>query len=177
MSMVNAFALVEKVTREAFRLETRQRYDVPDERPLLKAFLAGQPAPESDSMARHGAVTRSLRAAGKRRYRVHVVDLLLILYLRYELNGYRENIQAGEEIFIADRSWHPDLAALAKDFLLLDGDTDHASVVGYRYNDDELLARDYSEDPADIQICRRHRDLAMAHAIPYAEFLRGVSLA
>jgi hypothetical protein len=67
---------------------------------------------------------------------------------------------------------------LTEDFMLLDGDTDHASVVWYRYNDDdELVARDHSEDPADIEICRRHRDLAVAHAVPYAEFIRMVSLA
>ena len=47
----------------------------------------------------------------------------------------------------------------------------------YRYNDnDELLVRDHSVDPVDIQVCRRHRDVAMAHAIPFAEFIRRVRL-
>ncbi|MGH8572452.1 MAG: DUF6879 family protein [Gammaproteobacteria bacterium] len=51
-------------------------------------------------------------------------------------------------------------------------------MVWYRYNDnDELVARDHSEDPADVAISRRHRDLAVAHAVPYAGFIRGVNLA
>jgi hypothetical protein len=73
---------------------------------------------------------------------------------------------------------HPDLAELTEDFMLLDGDTDHASVVWYRYNDnDELLARDHGHDEADVEVCRRHRNLAVAHAVPYAGFIRGVNLA
>ncbi|MGH3696325.1 MAG: DUF6879 family protein [Pseudonocardiaceae bacterium] len=143
--MVDAFALVEKVTEEAFRLESRQRYNVPYEEPLIQAFEEGKAQPESDSMDRHYAVTSALLAAGKRRYRVHVIELPLTRYLRYELDGYRENIEAGEEILIADRGQHPDLIDLTEDFLLLDGDTDHASVVWYRYNDnDELLTRDWT---------------------------------
>lgn len=35
MSMVDAFALAENVTEESFRLETRQRYNIPDEEPLI----------------------------------------------------------------------------------------------------------------------------------------------
>ncbi|MGH3936580.1 MAG: DUF6879 family protein [Pseudonocardiaceae bacterium] len=175
--MVDVFALCEKVTDEAFRLEVRQRYNVPYEEPLIRAFEEGQPQPENESVTRHHASVNSLRAAGKRDCRVHVIEFPLTPYLRYELGTYRDNIEAGEKIFIADRAWHPDLIELTEDFMLLDGDTDHASVVWYRYNDnDELFARDHSNAPVDIEVCRRHRDLAMTHAIPYAEFIRGVSL-
>ncbi|MGH3778130.1 MAG: DUF6879 family protein [Pseudonocardiaceae bacterium] len=175
--MVDVFALCEEVTEEAFRLETRQRYNVPYEEPLVRAFEEGRPQPENESITRHMASVSSLRLAGKRDYRVHVLELPLTPYLRYELSAYAESIEMGEEILVADRAWHPGLAELTEDFMLLDGDTDHASVVWYRYNNsDELLARDHSHDPADIEVCRRHRDLAVAHAVPYAEFIRGVSL-
>lgn len=88
-----------------------------------------------------------------------------------------ESIEAGEEIFIANRAWHPDLAELSEDFALFDGDSDHVAVLGYRYNDnDELLSFDYTDDSADVEVCRRHRDVALAHAVPYEEFVRGVSL-
>jgi hypothetical protein len=40
----------------------------------------------------------------------------------------------------------------------------------------EFVVLPLTKDPADIQICRRHRDLAMAHAVRYAEFVRIVSL-
>ncbi len=175
MSMVDVFALCENVTDEALRLETRQRYNVPYEEPLIRAFEEGGPQPANESVTQHIASVNSLRAAGKRDYRVHVLELPLTPYLRYELDGYRDNVGAGEEIFIADRAWHSDLAELTEDFMLFDGGTDHASVVWYRYNDnDELLARDHSHDAADIEVCRRHRDLAMAHVVPYAEFIRRV---
>lgn len=177
VSMVDVFALCENVTEEAFRLEARQRYNVPYEETLIRAFKEGELPPENESITRHMASVNSLRAAGKRDYRVHVIELPLTPYLRYELDGYRENIEAGEEIFIADRAWHFDLVELTEDFMLLDGGTDHASVVWYRYNaNDELLARDLSHDPADIGVCRRWRDVAMAHAIPYAEFMRRTSV-
>ncbi|MGH3834478.1 MAG: DUF6879 family protein [Pseudonocardiaceae bacterium] len=175
MSMVDVFALCEKLTDEAFRLETRQRYNVPYEEPLIRAFEEGGPQPENESVTQHIESVNSLRAAGKRDYRVHVLELPLTPYLRYELDAYRDNVETGEEIFIADRAWHPDLAKLTEDFMLLDGDTDHASVVWYRYdNNDELFARDQSYDAADIEVCRRHRDLAMAYAVPYAEFIRRI---
>lgn len=177
MSMVDVFALCEKITEEAFRLEARQRYNVPYEEPLIRAFAEGRPQPDNESITQHISSVNSLRAAGKRDYRVHVLELPLTPYLRYELNGYRDNVEAGEMILIADRAWHPELAELTEDFMLLDGDTDHASVVWYRYNDnDELVARDHSMDPADVKICRRHRDLAVAHAVPYVEFMRGINL-
>ncbi|MGH3944740.1 MAG: DUF6879 family protein [Pseudonocardiaceae bacterium] len=178
MSFTDMSALRGNVTEDAFRLETRQRYNVPYEEPLIRAFEEGRPQPENESITRHMTTAHRLRVAGKRDYRVHVVELPLTPYLRYELDGYRENIEAGEEILIADRAWHSDLAELTEDFMLFDGDTDHASLVWYRYNDnDELLAGVHSHDPADIEVSRRHRDLALAHAVQYAEFIRSVNLA
>lgn len=177
MSEVNVTTLFEGITDDAFRLEARQRYNVPYEDELVRDFEAGKPPPDNEEITRYEAMLRRLRTEGKRPRRVHVIELPLTPYLRYELDSYRWSIEAGEEIFIADRDRHPDLAELTEDFMLFDGDTDHASVVWYRYNDnDELLARDHSDDPADIEVCRRHRDLAVAHAVPYAEFIRGVSL-
>ena len=178
MSEIDVIALYQGVTEEAFRLEARQRYNVPYEEPLVRAFLEGRPQPVNECMTNHFASVHALRAAGKRDYRVHVIELPLTPYLRYELDSYRGSIDAGEEIFIADRACHSGLVELTEDFMLFDGDTDHASVVWYRYNDnDELLARDFSDDPAAIELCRRHRDLAVAHAVPYVAFMRGVSLA
>lgn len=177
MSEIDVIALYQGVTEEAFRLEARQRYNVPYEEPLVRAFLDGQPQPENELIANHFASVRALRAAGRRDYRVHIIELPLTPYLRYELSVYPGSIEAGEEIFIANRAWHPDLVALREDFALFDGDSDHAAVLWYHYNDDdELLARDHSVDPTDIEVCRRHRDLAVAHAVPYAEFVRTISL-
>ena len=175
MSEIDVIALYQGATEEAFRLEARQRYNVPYEEPLVRAFLEGRPQPANEYMTNHFASVHALRAAGKRDYRVHVIELPLTPYLRYELSVYPESIEAGEEILIADRAWHSDLAKLVDDFALFDGDTDHAAVLWYRYNDnDELLSFDYTAHPADIEICRRHRDLALAHAVPYAEFIQKI---
>jgi hypothetical protein len=178
MSEVDVTAIFKGITADAFRLEVRQRYNMPYEDQLIRDFVAGRPLPEdSEEIIRYQAMLRALRATGKRPYRVHVLEFPLTPYLRYELDSYRWSVEAGEEILIADRVQFPDIAELTEDFMFFDGDTDHASVVWYRYNDnDELLSRDYSTDPADIELCRRHRDLAVAHAVPYEEFVRGVSL-
>jgi hypothetical protein len=56
--------------------------------------------------------------AGKRWQRVHIVEHLLSEYLCYEIEGYVESA-TGEEISIADRAAHPDLARLGPDFWLL----------------------------------------------------------
>ena len=99
MSMVDAFVLAENATDEAFRLETRQRYNI-DEAPLIRAFQEGKPQPDNELVARHNASVNTLCAAGKRDYRVHVIELPLTPYLRYKLDAYRDNVEAGEEIFI-----------------------------------------------------------------------------
>ena len=75
--------------------------------------------------------------------RVHVVDLPLTAYLRYEMAAYRENIDAGEEVGIAVRSWHPDLAALTEDFVLFDHGGEDEAMVWMRYDHQgQLTGRD-----------------------------------
>ena len=51
-------------------------------------------------------------ADGKRWSRVHVVDLPLSEYVRFELETYRESARAGEHIGIAERRPAPQLGAL-----------------------------------------------------------------
>ncbi len=177
MSGVDVWALAANITKSMFRLEARERYNVAYEAELIRAFEQGRPQPENESVMRHMTLMRSLRTAGKRPYRVHVISQPLASYLRYELDAYQENVEAGEEILIADRAWHAELDCLTDDFLLLDGDTDHASVIWYRYGEnDDLSALEYSADPADIASCRQHRDLAMKCAVPVDEFNRSANL-
>lgn len=95
MSMVDVFALCEKITEEAFRLEARQRYNVPYEEPLVRAFEEGRPQPENESITQHIASVNSRRSAGKRDYRVHVLKMPLTPYLRYELSVYPKSIEGG----------------------------------------------------------------------------------
>ena len=111
-------------------------------------------------------------ASGCRIRRVHVVDLPLTAYLRYEMAAYRENIDAGEEVGIAVRSWHPDLAGLTEDFVLFDPGLEHPAMVWMRYDDQGQLAdRAYSDNPADLARAARSREVALAHAVPLHEFV------
>lgn len=100
-----------------------------------------------------------------------MVDLPLTPYVRYELEVYSENADAGEEIFITDRAAHPDLAQLQRDFTLSDDETNHPVVVWFDYSPEGRLVRyERAEDPATIGECRRQRDLVVAHAVSLNEF-------
>lgn len=83
----------------------------------LALFLAGKPLPErstrTDPWLRRVADTT---AAGKRWQRVHVVSHPLTDYLRFELVGYEANAEIGEDVRIASRDAHPELAGLRQDF-------------------------------------------------------------
>jgi formylmethanofuran dehydrogenase subunit A len=103
--------------------------------------------------------------------RLHVVDLPLTPYLRYELSAYDMNVEAGEEILVADRAWHPDLAELTQDFALFDAETSHPSVVWMHYDAVGKPGEyDYTEDPADVARGIHLRDVALARAVPLEEF-------
>ncbi len=152
----------------AFRLEALQHYATAyDER--FQAFQAGRPLPPpSPAKQASMRLVAEATAAGKRFYRLHVVELPLTPYLRYELAAYSENLTAGEEIYIAERAANPGLANLSQDFYLFDDQV----VVWFRYDTEgHLLGRERSSDPADLERCRRQRDLALAHAVPLDQFL------
>ena len=171
MSGVDLLSMYRAASREAFRVEAQQRYAVPAEDAQFRAFTEGRPMPSDPRVNRSMQVIRAAVAAGTRIRRVHVVDLPLTVYLRYEMAAYRENVDAGEEVGIAVRAWHPDLAGLTEDFVLFDPGTDRPAMVWLRYDDQgRLTGRDYSDDPADLARAARHREVALAHAVPLSEF-------
>jgi hypothetical protein len=166
-AQVDLLALYGQAAREAFRLETRQVYAVPAESAQFRAFTEGRPLPPDPHVNRSMQVISAAASAGVRIHRVHVVDLPLTAYLRYEMTAYGENVDAGEDIRIAVRSWHPGLAGLTEDFVLFDGQ----AMVWMRYDHQgQLTGRDYSDDAADLALAARQRDLALAHSAPLSEF-------
>ena len=54
---------------------------------------------------------------------MHVVDRPLSDYIRYELAVYAENVAAGEDVRIADRSLHPELGGLGRTSSIFDAGT------------------------------------------------------
>lgn len=167
--------MLDGLKHSAFRLEVLPIYLVDD--PRWEAFEKGSPLPP-----RTTATSPWLRkvaettAAGVRWSRVHVIDELTT-YLRYELLEYRANAEAGDEIRIADRRSHPELADLREDCWLLDAEepTAHAQLMRYSPRG-EFLGAWRTDDPPAIAECRRQRDLAWAASVPLEEYLASVGL-
>lgn len=168
--MIDVLALYRGTEREAFRLETLQAYDVSFEAEQVAAFRGGGPLPDTPAVIESKRVIADLTGAGRRLWRVHLVDLPLSDYLRYELCAYEVNAAAGEEILIADRAASPSLTELRDDFVLFDD----VAVVWYRYDDDgRLLGYDRDDTAATIDRCRAARDLAVRWAVPLDRFAAG----
>jgi hypothetical protein len=164
-------AVFDRFQTTAFRLETLPRY-ADDEDEEFAVFLAGKPLPERSTrtvpwLKRVADTT----AAGARWHRVHVLSRPLTDYLRFEMVGYEANLDAGEDIRIADRGLHPELAALRRDFWLFDAETADAFAMPLHYDAAcHLLDFAITEDPEVIEQCRRERDLAVALSVPLHEY-------
>ncbi|MGH8897307.1 MAG: DUF6879 family protein [Egibacteraceae bacterium] len=150
--------------RSAFRLETRQQYLVDEEADLVRAFLEGRPPPASTAMDQWLALIRANTDAGKRMERVHILERPLTGYARWELSTYPDNAAAGEQIFIADRAGLKDLH---EDFWLFD-DRD---LVTLRYDEDGRWLGVDLRPESDLDRYRAMRDLALAEAVPLADYL------
>jgi len=158
----------------AWRLETLQHYDVPGDEERQRAFHSGEPLPppRQGKLDDLKLITK-LRESGRRVGRVHVVDRPLSPYVRYELAVYEENVSAGEDVRIADRSLHPELEALTQDFVIFDAGTANAAVILFDY-DASGRVRDYqvvATAPETVEHYREQFDLALARSVPLSEFM------
>lgn len=148
--------------REAFRLETLDDYSQSGGVDAYRAFLAGEPQPESYKSAAWVTTVRNATGAGKRMYRVHVVSRPLTDYLRFELGwGYVRNQAAGEEFYILDTTEQPDPLDGVPDFWLFD----ESAVVSMQYDDAGRFVGADVEPDAEAWIKRR--DAALASAVPF----------
>ncbi len=159
-------AAFKQLEREAFRLEVQQSYGgVAD--PGWDAWQAGRPLPErtvdNDWWL---AEVASHVAAGRRRYRVLVVDRPPTDYVRYELAAFAFNIAAGEEIFVVLREADPELFTLTEDFWMLD--ERFVAIMRYDENNRPLGPAKPTES---VETYVAHRKLALKHAVRLREWV------
>lgn len=159
--------LFDTFEHSAFRLEQLQTYLVPQEADEFEAFKAGKPLPlATPATSPWLAKIASDTAAGKRWYRVRIVDHPLTDYTRHELRAYQSNAGAGEQINIVDRDTRPDLDRLREDFWLLDD----RLVIRMRYDDEGHFLGADKADPSTLDLYRRNRDLVLDVAVPLHEY-------
>ncbi len=98
--------LFESFARSAFRVEARDRNDVPAERDEFAAFRAGKSrhrrAPDAHPWL---ALVASATASGRTVDRVRLVTPPLTHYTQYEFTCYPHNIAAGETVGVGERRW------------------------------------------------------------------------
>jgi hypothetical protein len=156
----------------AWRLEVLQHYTGTADEERQRAFHAGEPLPPpGPGKLSSMALISRLRQAGRQVGRVHVVSRPLSAYVRYELAAYAENVAAGEDIRIAEKSLYPELGSITQDFAIFDEETPQAAVVFFDY-DGAGLIRGYrvTDDAETVERCRRQRELAFARSVPLADF-------
>lgn len=151
----------------AFRLETLDHYAMEYEEEAVQRFLAGEPR---DTTYIAGWLERVQAAvgAGRRMQRVHMVSEPLSDYLRFEITGYRLNVQAGEDVRILPRQASADLDLPDHDFWLFDS----RQVVCMRYDGQgAFLGAELVDDPGAADRYGAWREAALAAAVSYDHYV------
>lgn len=157
--------LYQGFTTYAWRLEARDVYGVPDENERLQAFLEGRELPQSDTKNAWAQTTAAAAAAGRPFGRVRMVGRPVTDYTRWEFSVYPENIAAGEEVRVLDRTWLADNDPLWNtDFWLFD---DTTAVVQNYAPDGRYLGPSLAED---VRPYVQMRARALELSVPFDEF-------
>lgn len=163
MDLADLAAIAAKST-DLFRLEAQPTYLVEQEADDLDAWRRGDRTlltPETNAWLAH---IRDTTAAGARWSRVRILDYPLSDYSEFELHGYQANQRAGEQIYVADRAWSPELNDLREDFWIFD-----ETVVGMIYDEDgHFLRPELADDPARFLTMR---SIGLRHSAPLQDFL------
>lgn len=163
--------LFRQAKSDVFRLELRDRYNVPAERDRWEAFQA-RDWPRLDELNKAQRATwmqliGDVTSTGKRVERVRVVSEPPTQYIQFELRLNEGNAEAGEVIRYLSRHQIEGLALPAEDYWLFDS----ASAVVLRFgDDDDLLGMELVDAPAAIESFCAGRDAAWRLAIPYQEY-------
>ena len=158
----------------AFRLENLQAYAEPNESSPFNQYLRGVAPPPDwtqewcDMVAKHINAGRAMR-------RVHVVDLPLSDYMKFEIaHCYIYTGASGEEIRLIDRaSLAPELASLChEDFWLFDKTT--VMVNDYDTSNQLYQAR-INHNPGIVARYVSIEEQLWSHAVPFLDFYKEVT--
>ncbi|WP_026932494.1 DUF6879 family protein [Glycomyces tenuis] len=154
----------------AYRLEALQRYTVPSEEAPFERFQAGEERGAFPGIAQWIDETIAPAVAeGRRLHRVHVVELPVSDYVRFEAAwAYAHTAAAGEEIRILpveQGEWPAELPHY--DYWLFDS----RSLLSMYYDDDgRFVSARYEDDPELIVRANHWRDIAVTLSVPYRDF-------
>lgn len=157
-----------RFTRELFRLETLDNYDVASNGDEYRRYVGGEVAPDPERKMPWMEHIRGEVARGAHTYRVHVVRSPLNDYLRFECEwDYVYNARAGEHIRILDLAERPRPANLLdEDYWLIDG----RDVLRMHYDDD---GRYVGAEIAPEEALSRYlaaMDAAWSGAVDFADY-------
>jgi hypothetical protein len=154
-------ALLKNFRHSAFRLETLERYTVPQEAEWFQDWKRTgklpELTPENDAWLR---MVRDHTRAGRVMQRVRVVSTPLTDYERFELALFPPSLEAGEDIRVISRS----TVRVREDFWLFDTQT----AVMLRY---DSAGRFLRAEPGQPDLCQRQCDEVLAQSIPLKEYL------
>lgn len=152
---------------EAWRLETRPVYRMPQEAEKLARFLNGEKPPDDYTSGWMDDVRR-WRVEGKYVGRVHVLSRPLSDYLRFEFEYYyRHHVTVGDDIRILDITDRENPGLPDQDFWIFDEST----VVLMHYRPDGVqVSRELHEgDPAPYVVWKQR---AIAASVPFLDYLK-----
>lgn len=163
------FALFTDFDHSARRLESRGHTDIPQERPQVRAFLAGE-MPETyrwEPSAWTDMVTRQT-SRGKPFQRVRVLDRPYTDYNRFMVYTAIRNVTAGEDIRFLHRDRANELDLPDHDFWVFDS----TILVQLRFTaDGRPLGHDMITEPAVVARHEEWVQLGLTHATGYRDYM------
>ncbi|MEU6375910.1 DUF6879 family protein [Streptomyces sp. NPDC046909] len=161
--------LFETFTKDAFHLELRDDYSVPDEDGPFECWLRGAPVDYSYMEAWMQLIKRAT-GEGKTVRRVRVVTEPHSPYIQWEYAATPHNEEAGEEIRWLPRHRLPEELVFpvgGNDWWLFDG---RLLAVGHFDSDGRVLGSELVDATEAVAECVRVRDLLWDLAIPHREY-------
>ncbi|MFK0294877.1 DUF6879 family protein [Streptomyces sp. NPDC090442] len=162
--------LFERFAHDAFHLELRDDYSVPNEEGVYRDWLSG--TADGSFMAPWAQLMKRVTGSGMTVRRVRVVTEPHTPHIQWEHATTHVNEAAGESIRWLPRQKMPEelvLPVKGNDWWLFD---DKLLAVGYFDGSGRVLGSEVVETPAIVGECIRVRDLLWGMAIPHSEYTR-----